>query len=390
MKQFRVYASRLVLCGAIFFIFCSCPMDSPVSDSSDVDDKRDIGLVLNRATGRAASLVRSITRDDTQVDLILRYSGRCPCEYANARLHGGVPGIDVADKVRDAGRLTVQQQAALEHDAQLHCSPLHLAALCGSTFAMKDLLDAGADPNQCDAHKRTPLHAAVAWGIFFLGTEACNLVTQRMARARRGVCAVAIRERHEEDMLCRRASASDAIDRDESHGRVRIVEPGSVGPSSSQNETLPLLRPVMPVTLARARSHSEVGALTTRYTLEEWRRQAVANYQVALLLKAGAHCHPRDENQKTPLQLAEQQHGSSSGFVIGLRRRFGQDDDVQVMVSPRGPCESSSLSDTSYSESPIWWRYGERDKRSITDDSTSTSSNSDDAEDSVSAGDPTT
>jgi len=373
MKQRFVRSSLFLLFGLLFFLPNSYAMHAPGGDDGGDGDgvgEDKIGWVLNRARGRSASLMGAVIEDDSPTVLSLTCGGGRSRAFVNAPLHGGGLRVHAADGAEKRDGLTEQQWEARLRDAQLYCSALHLAALRGSAFTLQDLLAEGADPNVRGAHGRTPLHAAVAWGLFFLGPEACGLATPRIASARRGGCVVARRERRER-MLRRYAASAQNLRElegpDGVDGRVRFA----VGqPDEHAAAAAPVARPVAPRPVLRGRSRSMTvfDLLSTQFSREEWSRQSCARHIAELLVKAGARPHARDDYMQTPLQLAEQQHGPATGFVTGIHLLFGRDNGDLVTVASRTPSPISDGSELLRSASPPWPRCGARSDESGGDD----------------------
>jgi len=347
MKHF-LSCDRLLIFFCVLFVAGLCGMQEDESSGSGTDASRiSLSEALNRVNGRQmAEFVGGILDDNATQ--ILPYS-RC---YANALLHGGKELGEVSSGLKvntDARTLE-----ARERDEILTCYPLHLAAVRGSVLVMRQLLSDGkCDVNLRAAHGRTPLHAAVAYGIFLVSSRSCGLFTPRVASARRGACSIAQWDNMRRPERMARRSSAPAVLR--GSGRVRFVEgecPKHASDEAPVDRMCDMLRAMRMG--RRARSCTLFDWRGTQFSKNEWTRQDYARHIAELLVSAGAQRHPRDDYMQTPLQLAALQHGEESGFVKGLRMLFGPDDDDCRHVDSRSVSPLTDTSDLVRSEDPAW------------------------------------
>ena len=63
----------------------------------------------------------------------------------------------------DTVRLLIKHGADVSVQDHTHLTPLHLAALSGSSETVRLLLEHGADITVLDGNHKTPLHLASSW-----------------------------------------------------------------------------------------------------------------------------------------------------------------------------------------------------------------------------------
>jgi len=254
------------------------------------------GPIFDDAKGeRFSAFTRSVVADDPNGIFDIVAGEEKPHELADGSLRGGL-------------RCSCQQMVR-KWDAQLDCYPLHAAVIRGAIDSVRVLLAEKVEVNRRGAHGRTPLHAALAYGLFFMSPEHIDRLAQRLAAARRIPCD---RSRRCPQPLSRRAE-SLPITACERRRCVHIVEPGREQKADAPAQEVRKFR-------GRSRSQTIFDMRGTLFRVHEGKRQGTAYCIAELLLGAGAQPHLADSHGYTPLQLAVLQHGEDSDFI----RKVGQ------------------------------------------------------------------
>ncbi len=160
----------------------------------DVEGQTPVHHAAARGVKDCMALLLGAGGDATAADLL----GRTPLDLAvETGPWKAAPAVEVVRVLEEAGaRMTLESAVALDEPGRLvrlledsagglerqgrrgglllHCAVRH-----GSTQALQTLLDAGADPNACDQHGRTPLIEAVR----LLGEQELGEVVRRLLHA---------------------------------------------------------------------------------------------------------------------------------------------------------------------------------------------------------------
>jgi len=356
-RRCRVRNSRLFLfCFPVLFCVRVSAMQG--EEEGKVDGSPggcDCGVVLNLAVGRSATLMGCIIDDNTREIYPLVMAGGS--DVINTPLHGELvcarasqEGATEEDDVDERHSETVAARAL---DAGLTCYPIHLAAIRGAVQATWALLNGGANPNQRGAHGRTPLHAAMAHGLFFVRPESYGSFTARQSEARRGACTVIRKQFSCSDLFARRASGSPAFG-----DEVRAVRFATPEKDRVDLKKVPAVVVRMRDWLLRPRSSSlKIGNRRGMiFSKQEEARQEVAYRIARLLVQVGARPGLVDDYAYTPLQLAALQHGQNSSIVKRFRSLLASDE---VIATP-ARLLAESCSSSSVSSAPLSFSEGTR------------------------------